>query len=107
MFDYEIFKNVNAREFLQQGWQKADKEIRSPHITEMINRFNEVSYWVTTEVLRVDKKLQTRVIKKFVHVADRCLQLNNFNSVMVILSGLNNSAVQRLKDAWEVRRGFF
>jgi hypothetical protein len=39
----------------------------------------------------------------YLQLARECLLLNNFNSTMEILSGLNNSSIVRLKKLWEVR----
>jgi hypothetical protein len=53
---------------------------------------------VATEILsRADPREQARVISKFIKIARLCYQLYNFNSLSEILTGLNNSAVIRLK----------
>lgn len=36
-------------------------------------------------------------------IGQKCRHLNNFNAVMEILAGLQNSAVYRLKKTWNVR----
>ena len=62
-----------------------------------------MSYWVATEiVLTSSAREQASLVKKFVQVCKECLALNNFNTLMEILSGLNHVAVQRLKRMWEV-----
>jgi len=53
---------------------------------------------VATEILsRADPREQARVISKFIKIARLCYQLYNYNSLSEILTGLNNSAVIRLK----------
>jgi hypothetical protein len=58
--------------------------------------------------MRKDKS-QVIALKKFIDIAkvislstkdQKCLQLNNFNTLLEIISGLSNSAVQRLKRLW-------
>ncbi len=89
---------MESREFLGQGWQKKDKHEVSPNLTLLIERFNKIGYWVATEVLSVtDHRLRVRVLKKFIKVAHRLHNFNNYNGLMQILSGLNNSSVKRLK----------
>lgn len=34
-------------------------------------------------------------------MADKCLQLNNFNSLTAIISGLNSAPIHRLRRTWE------
>src|SRR5437764_14837374 len=41
------------------------------------------------------------VIKQYILIAEKCRQLNNFNTLMSIVSGLNSAPVFRLKRTWE------
>eukprot|EP01087_Luapelamoeba_hula_P006503 TRINITY_DN1657_c0_g1_i1.p1 TRINITY_DN1657_c0_g1~~TRINITY_DN1657_c0_g1_i1.p1 ORF type:complete len:677 (-),score=107.05 TRINITY_DN1657_c0_g1_i1:100-2130(-) len=67
----------------------------------LVSRFNVVSKWVVTEILsRRRRKDQTHTIDIFLRVGERCLALNNYNTLMAVLAGLNHSSVQRLRDAW-------
>ncbi len=96
--EYRLFCSVESREFLGQGWQKKEKHELSPNLTLMIERFNRIGYWVATEVLSVtEHRLRVRVLHKFIKVAHRLYTFNNYNGLMQILSGLNNSSVKRLK----------
>ena len=45
------------------------------------------------------------VIQRFVLVASTCLQLNNFNGVMEVLSGLQAPSVSRLSQTWKLVSG--
>ena len=40
---------------LGQAWNKKNKEERAPNIVELTKRFNQVSNWVATEILREEK----------------------------------------------------
>ena len=42
------------------------------------------------------------MLSKFIILAHRLFELNNFNGVMEILAGINSSPVRRLKKTWEV-----
>jgi len=102
LVDSELFRMIRAHEFLDLGWSKKDKDVRAPNILGFIGRFNHVSMWAATCVLKAEKLEDRRqVAKKFVELAWQCLQLNNLNCVLAICSGLNNSAVHRLKKTWD------
>jgi son of sevenless-like protein len=99
----DLFRAVCPIEFLNKGWQKHNKMVLAPNITMLINRFNEVSFWVSTQILTAkDKKEQKKVLKKFIKIAKKCEELHNFNSLMEILSSLNSASVSRLKNLWAV-----
>jgi hypothetical protein len=53
-------------------------------------------------MIQKDVKMRGKMLKKFIKIASECEQINNFNTCMAILSGLNNVAVQRLKSLWDV-----
>jgi len=85
------------------SWQKKDKEQKSPNLLKMIARFNEVSNWVATTVLReTDTKRRASLLKKFIAIGDQLYKLKNYNGVFEITSGLVSSSVSRLSKTWEM-----
>jgi hypothetical protein len=102
MEEFEMYCCVEPREFLGQAWQKEQKAELAPNLTQLIERFNKIGYWVATEILtKHDLKTRVKYIRKFIKIAFKCYECNNFNAIMQILSGLNNSSVKRLRDTWE------
>ena len=102
LIEYAAFRRVETAEFLGQGWTKRDKALRSPNIMRVIERFNRVSMWVQTTVLAERDRIgRALVIRRLIHVATECRSLGNFNAVFEIMSGLNGSAVRRLKASFE------
>lgn len=101
LIEYDLYKNIKPWECLNQSWAKKDKETRAPNILAMIQRFNQVSNWVATEVVKVESvKQRAKVLQHVIEIAEYCKALNNFNAMMEIISGLQNSAVFRLKLTW-------
>jgi hypothetical protein len=73
----------------------------------MINRFNLMSGFVVKEILVTDKpEKRAKVIQRWIEIAKKCRELNNFNGVMEILAGLENSSIHRLKRSWRVSKLF-
>jgi hypothetical protein len=64
----------------------------------------KVASWIATTILQT-KDLSSRVqlIDRFVDIGEACLKINNLNTTMAIIGGLNMTPVQRLRRTWEVR----
>ena len=64
----------------------------------------QVSSWVAGEVAKSkDPKIAGNTIGLFINLADKLFAMNSFNTLMEILSGLNNANIARLRPAWAVR----
>jgi hypothetical protein len=48
-------------------------------------------------------KNRVKVVEKLIKIANHCLKLNNYNTALAIVSGLNLVSVSRLKATWEVK----
>ncbi|XP_063804108.1 RAS guanyl-releasing protein 1 isoform X2 [Pseudophryne corroboree] len=71
----------------------------NPTMERSITLCNGVSQWVQLMVLsRPTPQLRAEVLTKFIHVAQKLQQLQNFNTLMAIIGGLCHSAISRLKD---------
>ena len=99
--ELQLFRSLRSEELLNQSWQKdefADKMLRTA-----INRFNNVAYFVaSTIVLQDSLEMRVRIIRRYLDLCDLLLELRNFNGIMEVLSGLNHTAVARLKSTWAV-----
>ncbi|XP_064359303.1 RAS guanyl-releasing protein 2 isoform X3 [Dromaius novaehollandiae] len=70
----------------------------SPVLERFVALFNGVSRWVQLMVLsKPTAALRAHVIARFVLVAQRLLQLQNFNTLMAVVGGLGHSSVARLR----------
>eukprot|EP01104_Vermistella_antarctica_P005891 TRINITY_DN16638_c0_g1_i1.p1 TRINITY_DN16638_c0_g1~~TRINITY_DN16638_c0_g1_i1.p1 ORF type:complete len:497 (-),score=131.35 TRINITY_DN16638_c0_g1_i1:148-1638(-) len=102
LLESRMYLAIRPSEFLNLAWKGQLRSERSAHVVSMVERFNMVSFWVATEVvLCSDIKKRIAMLKKFIALAERCLELGNYNTVMEILGGINNVSVQRLKKTWE------
>ena len=76
MIQWRIFRRVKPNEMLFQAWQKHNKEQIAPNLTELAKRFDRVSFWVATMVVRGSTfKIQAKTIEKFIdvmHVREEC-----------------------------------
>ncbi|KAI8367834.1 ras guanine nucleotide exchange factor domain-containing protein [Choanephora cucurbitarum] len=107
LMDFKLYSSIKPVECLDKAWSRDAKlEEGSPvasNIQASINYCNMVTTWVSDEILsQPEIKKRSALIKYWVHVAERCRQLNSFNTCMAILSAFDNSAVGRLKRTWEL-----
>ncbi|XP_047645768.1 RAS guanyl-releasing protein 4 isoform X1 [Phacochoerus africanus] len=71
-----------------------------PALEGSVGLSNSVSRWVQVMVLsRPGPAQRAQVLDKFVHVAQKLRQLQNFNTLMAVTGGLCHSAISRLKDS--------
>lgn len=101
LIEYRLFAAINPSECVSQHWMAKRKEELAPNILKMIHRFNEVSTWVQSEIVKcVDLPTRIQILRHVISVAEHCKELNNFNAVMEIISGLHSSSVFRMKNTW-------
>jgi hypothetical protein len=61
-----------------------------------------MSGWITSLLVKVvEMKPRVALLKRFIDIADCCFNLNNFNSVIEIVSGLQTTSVRRLTDTFD------
>jgi hypothetical protein len=71
LMEFVLYRNIKPWEFFNQAWTRKNKETTSANVLKMIKRFNEVSTWVSTEIVRTEKlKDRIAVLSKFLEVAD-------------------------------------
>lgn len=102
LIDFSIFRQIDHSELLHKSWMKKEKEIRAPNVLKLIERFNNISYWVTSEiVLEQNLKSRTSVLCYFIQLAEELQLIGNFHSLMAVYASLNNICVQRMKLTWK------
>ncbi|XP_053475067.1 RAS guanyl-releasing protein 2-like isoform X2 [Ictalurus furcatus] len=73
--------------------------VDNPILERFIMLFNSVSQWIQLMVLtKPTAQQRASVITHFIRVAQKLLQLQNFNTLMAVVGGLSNSSISRLKE---------
>ncbi|EGG18190.1 RasGEF domain-containing protein [Cavenderia fasciculata] len=102
LIEHESYSLIKPYECVNLAFSKPGKEEKAPNIWNIIKRSNNIPLWVATEIVQEERLTKrANIIKKFISIADHCRNLNNYNAVMEILSGLNMTPVYRLKKTWE------
>ncbi|KAJ3195387.1 hypothetical protein HK101_000354 [Irineochytrium annulatum] len=97
------YNKIQPAEFLLKAWSDKDAPHSAVNVKSMINMSNQVSGWVAQSILS-EKDIKKRAVltKHFISIADKCRSINNFNTLMAVLAGLNSAPIHRLKRTWDL-----
>ncbi|KAL6044400.1 cell division cycle-related protein [Balamuthia mandrillaris] len=105
LLESKIFRAIQPRELLGQGWSKKETADQlAPNVKAMIQNSNRITSWVQTEIVKCADETQRRVsiIRRFIRIAEWCEKLHNLNAVLEITAGLSSAAIHRLKETWKL-----
>jgi son of sevenless-like protein len=102
LIEFRLFQAIQVVELQEQRWNSAEKDTLCPNVMVVIRRFNMMSNFVQSQVVRV-ANLEARValIERLLEVCVQLYELRNYNSLWEVMSGLRSSAVKRLTDTWD------
>ncbi|TPX39964.1 hypothetical protein SeLEV6574_g06897 [Synchytrium endobioticum] len=102
LMEMKGFVKIQPVEFMKKAWSDKQNPV-SVNIRNMISLSNKITGWVASNILaeRDIKRRSTRV-KHFIMIAERCRALNNFNTLMSVLAGLQSAPIHRLKRTWDI-----
>lgn len=102
LIEFKLFEKITPQELSHQAWNKKNAKDIAPNVTALIERCNEIAYWVATEiVLTPNLKQRISVLARFIAIAEICYEFRNWNTLMELMVGLNLGCVTRLKKTWE------
>ena len=80
---------------MDQNWESPEK---GPAVCKLVSKYNKISRWVSYSILDTQntKDIITSY-QKFVNLACRLHELQNYNSCTAILGGLSDASIARLK----------
>ncbi|KAF3699677.1 Rap guanine nucleotide exchange factor-like 1 Link guanine nucleotide exchange factor II [Channa argus] len=108
VFDWELFSCVHEVEFVCYVFHGEQSRWRPLNLELVLQRCSEVQHWVATEILQcqsLPKRIQ--LLRKFIKIAALCKQQQDLLSLLAVVLGLDNPAVNRLRLTWEGLPGKF
>ncbi|KAJ2163034.1 hypothetical protein GGF46_000220 [Coemansia sp. RSA 552] len=124
LLEHELFARISATEFSLKGrvgdletifqtMQGMASDSRGggnggssnpvPNLTAMTSWFNQSTYWAVLSVLsEPTTAARALVIKQLIHIAFHCLARRNYYGAFELAIALDNSAVRRLHDTWQL-----
>jgi hypothetical protein len=98
--DWVMFSSIRLRDLVRHvslPLEQKEKCKSLANVNRMINHFNHVAKWVANMILIRDKpKHRALMLEKFMTIALKLRQLNNYNGLAAVLAGINGSAIHRL-----------
>jgi hypothetical protein len=96
-----IFCSILPEELLATEWMKRSGSL-AVNVRAMSTLSTDLANLVADSILQLEEpKKRAVIIKHWVKIAKKCLELNNYDSLMAIICSLNSSTVLRLKKTWE------
>jgi hypothetical protein len=96
------FQQIEYKEFFNARFVKKNKTTESPNIVALIERFNNLSFFIIEEILAYDyEKDRAKLITKFIQIAYELKKINNFNDCMSIIVALTHYITSKLKLTWK------
>ncbi|KAG7088582.1 hypothetical protein E1B28_012559 [Marasmius oreades] len=100
LLESSLYQKIRPMECLQRA--REQKAENMDNIAYVIQTSNRIADWVAESVLsKDDSRRRAATVKHLISVADRCRTLNNFSTMIAIISGLNTPPIRRLKRTWE------
>lgn len=97
-----IFCAILPEELLATEWMKKSGSL-AVNVRAMSTLSTDLAHLVADSILQLEEpKKRAATIKHWVKIANKCLELNNYDSLMAIICSLNSSMISRLKRTWEV-----
>lgn len=97
----QIFCSILPEELLATEWTKKSSSM-AVNVRAMSRLSTDLANLVADSILAPeDYKKRATIVKQWVKIASKCLQLENYDSLMAIICSLNSSTILRLKRTWD------
>ena len=98
--DWVMFSSIRLRDLVRDvslSLEQKEKCKSLTNVNRMTSHFNHIAKWVANMILIRDKaKHRAQILEKFMNIALKLRQLNNYNGLAAVLAGINGSAIHRL-----------
>lgn len=103
MLEQTMFRSVFPSEILCGNWKRDNKDEVSPNVLQLIRWFNHITLWVATECVQPEKpKHRAKVIVLFIQAALELRKMQNYNSCIELVMGLQTPTVKCMKKVWAI-----
>lgn len=98
---YNLLSNIEDKELISAKFAKKNKEKTSKNVLTLIERFDQLIYFIIEDIYAYDRKRKrAEAIEKWIKIAVKCKEINNFNDCMIITTAFCNYLIKNLKLTW-------
>ncbi|KAI6780377.1 uncharacterized protein J7T54_007226 [Emericellopsis cladophorae] len=98
--DWIMFSSMRIRDLVRHVSLSAGDKAKCQslkNVDRTIAHFNHLARWVTCMILLRDKaKHRAQMLEKFMNIATKLRQLNNYNGLAAVVAGINSTPINRL-----------
>ncbi|KAJ6238323.1 guanine nucleotide exchange factor [Anaeramoeba flamelloides] len=99
---HELYLKIQPSELVSQAWSKPKLKHKAPNVTNIINKFNDCSIYIAEQIVSKETlKQRSAQFVRWIKVGTHIRELNNFDSLLMVISGINNSSCKRMKHTHE------
>lgn len=116
IIERDILQEIDWKELIELKWNKDLDPVNSwleiivnedyynnnKGVNLVISRFNLMVNWIISEILLTHNQIERiGIISRFIHIADHCLKIQNYSTLMQILLALTSEKITKLKETWK------
>ncbi|CZR43733.1 uncharacterized protein FPRO_07350 [Fusarium proliferatum ET1] len=96
-----LFCSIQSSELLGGKWL-GNGAAESPNVVAMCHLTNSICNWVKESILvEVDARIRGLAAEKWILIANYMFQIGNFDGLVAVTSGLDDSSIIRLQASWQ------
>ncbi|KAF5642969.1 Ras guanine-nucleotide exchange protein [Fusarium sp. NRRL 25303] len=96
-----LFCSIQSSELLGGKWL-GNGAAEAPNVVAMCHLTNSICNWVKESILvEVDARIRGLVAEKWILIANYMFQIGNFDGLVAVTSGLDDSSIIRLHASWQ------
>ncbi|KIW17894.1 hypothetical protein PV08_05089 [Exophiala spinifera] len=97
----KIFCSILPEELLGTEWTKRSSSL-AVNVRAMSTLSTDISLLVFDSILQLEEpKRRAAIVKQWVKIANKCLELRNYDTLMAIVCALDSTNIKRLRKTWE------
>eukprot|EP00469_Lotharella_globosa_P007299 CAMPEP_0167775456 /NCGR_PEP_ID=MMETSP0111_2-20121227/2572_1 /TAXON_ID=91324 /ORGANISM="Lotharella globosa, Strain CCCM811" /LENGTH=615 /DNA_ID=CAMNT_0007665379 /DNA_START=1 /DNA_END=1845 /DNA_ORIENTATION=+ len=110
--DMGLIRSIHPRSMLKKLWKSKNAAFLCPDLMHAIATWNKRCYWVATAILMDNdvkggglaafSRRAKAFIKRFLHIARKCVKMGNYYCASCILCSLKMQCIRRLTPAWDL-----
>ena len=99
---YQLLSNIPENELFNKNFNRKDKEKVAPNIKKIIERYDKLILFIIEDICSYDHKSErAEIIEKWLRIGLVCMELHNYNDLIMINSLFCNYLLKKMKLTWQ------